>query len=134
MIAIVTAGNVSVHVPTTGELTLGEWRWVKRETGLNMFEFEEEFSKANPDTWWCLLAIGARREGLDESVLDGMNMLEVVSSVREQSESESAEGNAGSGEPPAGDESDVPAGPSPATIPDGSGAPHSPVTTVSTPG
>lgn len=136
----ITASGVTIDVPATGELDLDEWRWIKHATGLNMFELEEAISNADPDAWWALLVLGARRSGVDEEAVGSFNMLEVVTSIgeerrrQEEAEEAGAEGNAVGGEGAAPADSALPTGPSPATILTHSGTPLSLPATESIPG
>lgn len=137
MVATVTVAGVTLRVPSTGELTLGEWRWLKQQNGLTVVAFELALADSDPDAWWGIMAVGARRDGIELDELDGVNLLEVIEAIQaaaEASETDGPEGNAGSGENPALTGDDVPAGRNPATTPDGSGPLLSHPSTTSIPG
>lgn len=136
MVAAVIVDGVTLHIPSTGELTLGEWRWLKQETGLKMMEFEVALADSDPDAWWGLVAVGARRDSIDLAVVEGANLLEIIEAIQaaaEAEEEQEAEGNAGGGESPANG-SAVPGGPSQETTLAGSGTPSSQLSSVSIPG
>lgn len=136
MIAVVRTGDVTLHVPSTREFTLGEWRWIKVTLGTSMFEFEAAVEDADPEAWWALLAIAAKRDSVDVAILDDLNMYDVITSIRSQADAadgEGEEGNASSGDASDG-ESVRTDGPSPETSPAPSGTQSSPTSSVSTPG
>lgn len=135
MRAEVTVDGATFGIPSTGELTLGEWRWVKQETGLKMMEFEVALGESDPDAWWGLVAVGARRDGVDLAVVENANLLEIIEAIQAAAaaEEEEPEGNVGGGASPASAETG-PGGPSPATTLAGSGGRSSPLSTVSIPG
>lgn len=132
MRAEVTVDGVTFAVPSTGELTLGEWRWIKQQTGLRMMEFEVALGDSDPDAWWGLVAVGARRDGVDLAVVESANPLEIIEAIQAAAEVE-PEGNAAGGDSPANGNAG-PGGPSPATTPAGSGTPSSQLSTVPIPG
>lgn len=135
MVATVTIDGKTLRVPSTGELTLGEWRWLKERNGLTVVAFELALADSDPDAWWGIMAVGAMRDGIDLDALDGVNLLEVIEAIQDAANAEDEpEGNAGSGESPALNGGDVPAGRSPATILEDSGPLHSQPSTTSIPG
>ena len=135
MNAEVTVEGVKFHVPSTGEMTLGEWRWVKQETGLKMMEFETALGESDPDAWWALVAVGARRDSVDLEIVDGANLLEIIEAIQAaaDAEEEGPGGNAEGGESPANGSAGQ-GGPSRVTTLAGSGTPSSQPSSVSIPG
>lgn len=124
MLVAIEIDGVRLEVPSTSELTLGEWKRVKDETGMTISEFEDALARTDPHAWGRLLEIAARNVDTDPAIVDNANLLDILKAIQAQVDAEDAEGEGEGGDEP----------PSPETTRARSGTRSSPASSQSTPG